>query len=116
MKSRCCFILLLVSYNTPAMSKTGKYDTFYSSLIELINTGQYEKAHQLFNQRTKKEFLPPEQISALTAAIRGSELHYSNPSFYQYLEIFLSIYSDALHGRLLINEYMDAIHKKHTQR
>lgn len=113
MKSRCCFVILILSFTqNGAMNKTGKKDAFYSSLIQLIHAREYDKAYRLFNARTKKEILYPDQIPALSTALHNSELLQANPYFYTYLTALISIYSDALNGRLLINEYMDALYQK----
>lgn len=96
-----------------AMDRAGQSDQLYSSLITLINAREYEKAYTLFNSRTTKTMLYPEQIPALYAAINNSNLSATNRPFYDQISALISIYSDALKGTLAANEYVDYVFKNH---
>lgn len=94
------------------MNKTGGPDDLYSSIINLINTREYEKAQQLFNSRNANDMLFPNQIPALSSAINSGSMNTESPSFYYQISVFLSIYCDALKGTLASNDYINSFHKR----
>lgn len=87
------------------MNKAGQSDQLYSSLITLLNAKEYENAYILFNSGYKYAMLYPDQIPQLRAAIEFSNLFSVNRLFYDQINAMLSIYSDALKGTLVLNDY-----------
>lgn len=113
MKSRCISIILILTSSFGfAMNKADRSDQFYSSLLQLINARDYDKAYQMFNSRSQGDMIYPHQIASLRAAIDASGLYLNSHPFYKQITAFLSIYSDALRGSLASNEYVDAAFKK----
>lgn len=112
MKSKFLFFILLAHNFGFAMNKTDQPDQFYSSLLQLISAGDYDRAYQIFNSRTKSDMIYPYQIVSLRDALNAKGSYLNDHPFYKQMTIFLSIYSDVLRGSLLLNEYVSAAFKK----
>lgn len=112
MKSKFLFFILLAQGFGFAMNKANQSDQLYSSLLQLISVGDYDRAYQIFNSRTQSDVIYPYQIGSLRAALDAKGSYLNDHPFYKQMTAFLSIYSDAFRGSLLLNEYVNAPFKK----
>lgn len=112
MKSKFLLFILLAHSFGFAMNNADQSDWFYSSLLQLISAGDYDRAYQVFNSRTQSDMIYPYQIASLRAALDANGSYLNNHPFYKQMIAFLSIYSDVLRGSLSLNEYVNAAFKK----
>lgn len=74
----------------------------FNALVTWIKMGNYLTARSLFSQC---KMIWPTQIPVRAHAVNSSNLRNTDRQMYQRLQIFVSVYSDALIGKLQFNDH-----------
>jgi hypothetical protein len=107
MKSKCYLVLLLIFISFDGKSMESKD---FDALVVSIKNGQTTTTRLLFSKCT---MIWPTQISVLAHVVNSSHLCSIDRQMYDRLQIFMSVYSDALNGTLQFNDhYLDCFKSK----